>query len=54
MPHRTDTVRVVIQADDGGQIGTAELDHKTLLMATESPTPEPHLVPRPQPVTMVP
>jgi uncharacterized protein with FMN-binding domain len=53
-PRRTDTVRVVIRADDGGQIGTAELDHKTLLMATKSPTPEPHLVPRPQPVTTVP
>jgi uncharacterized protein with FMN-binding domain len=53
-PRRTDTVRVVIRADDGGQIGTAELDHKTLLMATESPTPAPHLVPRPKPVTMVP
>jgi hypothetical protein len=53
-PRRTDTVRVVIRADDGGQIGTAELDHKTLLMATKSPTPEPHLVLRSQPVTMVP
>jgi VWFA-related protein len=54
MPRRTETVRVVIRADDGGQIGTAELDHKTLLMATESPTPEPRLVARPQPVTMMP
>jgi VWFA-related protein len=54
VPRRTETVRMVIRADDGGQIGTAELDHKTLLMATESPTPEPRLVPRPQPVTMMP
>ena len=54
MPRRTATVRVVIRADDGGQIGTAELDHKTLLTAPESPTPAPHLVPRPKPVTMVP
>ncbi len=51
---RTATVRVVIRADDGGQIGTAELDHKTLSTATESPTPAPQLVPRPKPVTMVP
>jgi hypothetical protein len=51
---RTATVRVVIRADEGGQIGTAELDHKTLSTATESPTPAPQLVPRPKPVTMVP
>ena len=54
VPRRTQTVRVVIRADDGGQIGTAELDHKTLSTATETPTPEPHLLPRPKPVTMVP
>jgi VWFA-related protein len=53
-PHRTDRVRVVIRADDGGEIGTAELDHKALLTAPESPTPEPHLVPRPQPVVLTP
>ena len=54
VPRRTETVRVVIRADDGGQIGTAELDHKSLSTAPESPTPAPHLVPRPKPVTLVP
>ena len=54
VPRRTETVRVVIRADDGGQIGTAELDRKTLSTAPETPTPEPHLLPRPKPVTMLP
>jgi VWFA-related protein len=53
-PRHTESMRVVIRADEGGEIGTAELDHKTLSTAPESATPEPHLVPRPQPVTMVP
>jgi VWFA-related protein len=50
VPRRTQTVRVVIRTDDGGQVGTAELDQKSLQAAAEGPTPDPQLLPRPQPV----
>jgi hypothetical protein len=41
---------VVIRTDDGGQVGTVELDHKSLEAATKSPTPNPELLQRPRPV----
>lgn len=53
-PRHTESVRVVILAQDGGQIGTAELDHKSLSAAPESPTPEPQLQNRPRPVAIAP
>jgi hypothetical protein len=45
-PHKTQTVRVVIQTADSQRIGTAELDRKTIDAAPEAPTPQPVLVPR--------
>jgi VWFA-related protein len=54
VPRHTESVRVVIRAQDGGQIGTAELDHKTLGTAPESPTPGPQLLNRPRPVAIAP
>jgi VWFA-related protein len=52
VPRHTARVRVVIRTDDGGQVGTAELDQKSLQAAAESPTPDPKLLERPRPVTM--
>ncbi len=52
VPRHTQTVRVVIRTDDGGQVGTAELDQKSLQAAAESPTPNPQLLPRPRPVIL--
>jgi hypothetical protein len=48
----TNSVRIVIRTDDEGRVGTAELDHKSLEAAGESPTPAPYLRERPRPVTM--
>ena len=45
-PKRTRTVRVVIEDQNGGRIGTAELDRKFIDAAPEAPTPEPQLVPK--------
>lgn len=45
-PHKTRTVRVVIQTADSQRIGAAELDRKTIDAAPEAPTPQPVLVPR--------
>ena len=47
VPRRTESVRVVILAQDGGQAGALELEHKVLTSAPGSPTPEPQLQPRP-------
>jgi VWFA-related protein len=52
VPRHTQSVRVVIRTDDDGQIGVVELDRKSLEAATESPTPEPELLKRPQAVLM--
>jgi uncharacterized protein with FMN-binding domain len=52
VPRHTASVRVVIRTDDGGQVGTAELDRKSLNAAPESRTPEPHLAERPRPVIL--
>jgi len=30
VPHETRTVRVIVQEEDGGRIGSAEIDRKTL------------------------
>lgn len=47
VPKRTKTVRAVIVDDDGGQIGTAEMDRKAIDASPESPSPEPETVARP-------
>jgi VWFA-related protein len=54
VPRQTKSVRVVIRTDDGGQVGTAELDHKSLQAADESPTPAPYLLKRPPPAILTP
>jgi VWFA-related protein len=48
LPRHTASVRVVIRTDDGGQVGTVELDHETLAAAPESRSPEPQLMTRPK------
>jgi VWFA-related protein len=48
LPRHTASVRVVIRTDDGGQVGTVELDHETLATAPESRSPEPQLTTRPK------
>jgi uncharacterized protein with FMN-binding domain len=50
VPRHTDRVRVLIRAQDGGRVGTVDLDHKDLKTAPENPSPEPKLKDRPQPV----
>jgi uncharacterized protein with FMN-binding domain len=52
VPRHTQSVRVVIRTEDGGQVGTVELNRKNLNVAPESRTPEPELLKRPRPVTM--
>jgi VWFA-related protein len=47
VPNRTESVRVIILAQDGGQTGTLELEQKELASAPESPTPTPQLQNRP-------
>jgi hypothetical protein len=54
VPRHTQSVRVVIRADDGGQVGTTEIDHKSLETAPEIRGSSPGLLPRPRPVTLGP
>ena len=46
-PKKTRTIRVVIEDQNGGRIGTAELDRKLIDAAPEGPSPEPQLAPPP-------
>ena len=48
VPRKTRNVRIAIQTVEGGRIGTAELDRKTIDAAPEAPTPPPKLQPRSQ------
>jgi hypothetical protein len=48
VPRKTRNVRIAIQTVEGGRIGTAELDRKTIDAAPEAPTPAPKLQPRSQ------
>jgi VWFA-related protein len=48
VPRKTSSVRVVIENEDGGQIGTADLDRKTIEAAPATSTPEPRLTTRPE------
>jgi VWFA-related protein len=48
LPRHTASVRVVIRTDDGGQVGTVELDHEALATAPESRSPDPQLMTRPK------
>ena len=46
VPRKTRSVRVVIQNEDGGRIGTADLERKTIDAAPARPTPAPQLTTR--------
>jgi len=50
VPRKTQSVRVVIENEDGGPIGTADLDRKTIEAAPATPTSEPQLATRPEQV----
>ena len=47
VPRKTRRVRVIIQAEDGGRLGSAEIDRKTIDAAPETETPRPELKQRP-------
>jgi hypothetical protein len=49
-PRGTQSVRMIVRAQDGGEIGTVELDHKMLSTAPLGPLSEPALQERPAPV----
>jgi len=51
VPRKTRRVRVVIENEDGGCIGTADLDRKTIEVAPAAPTPQPQLATRPEQVS---
>lgn len=46
VPRKTKRVRVAIEDQDGGRIGSAVLDYKRIAAARETPTPKPLLVRR--------
>ena len=46
IPRETRRVRVVIATEDGGRIGAADLDRRTIDSAPSTPSPEPQLVRR--------
>ncbi len=50
VPRKTQSIRVVTEAANGGRIGAADLDRKALDAAPETPAPEPQLI-SPQPVS---
>ena len=43
VPRKTKLVRVVIETEEGGRIGTADLDRKVIDTAPTAPTPQPQL-----------
>ncbi len=47
VPRNTMNVRVVVETDPAGQMGSAAADRKTIDAAPEAPTPQPQLVPKP-------
>lgn len=48
VPRKTESIRVVMETAEGGRIGSAELGRAQLNAASELPTPEPALVPKPK------
>jgi len=46
VPRETKRVRVVVATEDGGRIGAADLDRRTIDSAPSTPSPEPQLVRR--------
>lgn len=51
LQRHTQTIRVAFVDQDGGRVGTAEVDRKLLLAAGEAPTPNPGLLPADHPKT---
>jgi hypothetical protein len=47
IPRKTRRLRVIIQAEDGGRVGSAEIDRKTIDAAPATVTPRPELKQRP-------
>jgi hypothetical protein len=47
VPRKTRRVRVIIQAEDGGRLGSAEIDRKSIDAAPATETPRPELKQRP-------
>jgi VWFA-related protein len=47
LPRKTKTVRLIIENEDAGRIGAAELDRKVIEAAPEAPTPQPQFAPIP-------
>jgi VWFA-related protein len=45
IPRRTKSVRVLMETEQGGRIGAADLDRKTIDSAPAAPTPAPQLAP---------
>jgi hypothetical protein len=43
VPRKTHSVRVVMESEEGGFIGAADLDRKAIDAAPAAPTPEPQL-----------
>jgi VWFA-related protein len=43
IPRKTRSVRIVMETETGGRLGTADVDRKTIDAAPEAPTPEPTL-----------
>ncbi len=44
LPRKAQDVRVAVECEEGGRMGTAELSHKAIMAAPVAPTPEPQLV----------
>ena len=53
VPHKTQSVRVVLENEDGGRMGSAEVDCKTIDAAPVKETPRPQLQRRPTGDTQV-
>ena len=58
-PRKAQTLRIVVENEDGGRMGTIDVAHQTILDAPAEPTPLPQLqprrpayVPKPKPVTV--
>jgi VWFA-related protein len=48
IPRKTKSVRVLMESEQGGRIGAADLDRKTIDAAPAAPTPAPQLAPQRQ------
>lgn len=51
VPRKTQSIRIVMETEAGGRIGTADVDRKTIEAAPAAPTPEPKLISPSRPST---